>query len=65
MANKYRNIIRPGGITSTTYDARRMVEDINEEIRTLDEAATPLLTLSTYLKRGAKPINPNTIKIKV
>lgn len=58
MANKYRNIIRPGGITSTTYDARRMVEDVNEEIRTLDEAATPLLTLSTYLKRGAKPINP-------
>jgi len=63
-SNQYRNIIRPGNITSTSHDARMLVEDINEEIRTLDEVATPLLTLSSYMGRGAKPKSPKIQSIQ-
>ena len=51
----FRNIIRPGVRTSTTIDPKRVLEDIDANIRTLDPEATPLQSLSGIFGTGPIP----------
>lgn len=60
----YRNIIRQGTSTTTTRDPRMLMEDINDDIRTLRPEATPILTLSQYMPKGDKPKNHKVVQVQ-
>lgn len=51
----YRNLNRPGLISSTSHDPRRIEEDLDERVRVLYPEATPLQSLKGIIGAGPAP----------
>ncbi len=51
----YRNLNRPGMMTTVTVDPRTVEEDITLSVKSLNPAATPLLSIADKISKGKPP----------